>query len=70
MAAVGVREAMRDDGRSAKAIQERGRWASDIWQIYQRSLLVDQLDASRVMGSAAGVDMEAVCLGWSQPSRR
>jgi hypothetical protein len=66
--ATDLRIAVDDDAKSANALKERGRWASDVALIYQRSLLRTQLDASSAMGHAAGVDLEAVCLGWSQPT--
>ena len=66
--ATDLRVAIDDDAKSASALKERGRWASDVALIYQRSLLTTQLDASAAMGSAVGVDMEAVCLGWTQPA--
>ena len=35
-------------------------------QIYQRALLLTQLDASASIGAASGADLESVCLGWAQ----
>ena len=64
--ATDLRDAMGDDSASRAVIKQRGRWASDIAEIYQRAILRSQLDASAAIGMAAGVDLEAVCLGWSQ----
>jgi len=66
--ATDLREAIGDDAASMATIKQRGRWKSDIALIYQRALLRTQLDASGMMGRARGVDMEAICLGWSQPT--
>ena len=56
-------------GAAAQAhIKQRGRWASDIAQIYQRALMRDQLDASRAMAAALSRDIEAMLPGWVQPA--
>ena len=49
-------------------IKQRGRWNSDIADIYQRALLADQLDGSAAMGGAHGADLEGLLDGWSQPA--
>jgi len=54
--------------RSKDHIKRRGRWKTDIWEVYQRVLLGDQLDAAAGMASAHDEDMEAVCPGWVQPT--
>ena len=64
--ATDIREILGDS--SQEIIKQRGRWASDVAEIYQRALLRVQLDASGAMASAHGVDMEALCAGWSQPT--
>ena len=47
-------------------VKQRGRWSSDVAEIYQRPLLFDHLEASRMVGSTiANVDLEAVCEGWA-----
>ena len=61
-----LREVLGDGSMSI--VKQRGRWASDIAEIYQRALLLAQLDGSGAMASATGADMEAVCAGWSQPT--
>ena len=53
--------------RATAAIKARGRWWSDVYKLYRRALLGEQLDASRAVGDAEGADMEAVCAGWCQP---
>eukprot|EP00965_Chrysotila_dentata_P146351 4832833-Pleurochrysis_carterae.AAC.1 len=52
----------------AAAVQQRGRWASDIAQIYQRAVVDSQLRSSADVADAEGVDLEALCAGWSQPA--
>ena len=50
-------------------IKERGRWGSDVAQLYQRSLLQAQLDLSVGMGAAHTRDMEEMVKDWVQPAR-
>ena len=66
--ATDLREALGDDEKSSRLIERRGRWCSEIARVYQRGRLETQLAGSMAMGSAGGVDMESVCLGWVQPS--
>jgi hypothetical protein len=49
-------------------LKRRGRWASDIHEIYSRSSLTEQLDASARVGSTGGTDMERAFPGWVQPT--
>ena len=49
-------------------IKQRGRWCSDVAEIYQRSILRHQLAGSVRMGDARGADLEAVVRGWKQPA--
>eukprot|EP00965_Chrysotila_dentata_P092599 3055806-Pleurochrysis_carterae.AAC.1 len=53
---------------SAAAIQQPGRWGSDVAQIYQRAVVDGQLRTSAEMAESTGVDMEALCAGWVQPA--
>jgi len=57
-------------GETGKAlIKQRGRWASDVAEIYQRPLLHDHLEASAIIGdSTPNIDLEAICEGWAQPT--
>jgi hypothetical protein len=66
--ATDMRDAMGDS--SVHLIKQRGRWASDIAQVYQRALVRSHLEASVRMGSAdaASRDMEELVRGWSQPA--
>ena len=57
-----------------RLIKERGRWRSDIAEIYQRASASLHLHASATMADAAGLDLESFALGWrrdhwAQPSR-
>ena len=54
---------------SQDTIRKRGRWCSAIGEIYQRTLLVDQLAASLHVGSVVSDELEAACPGWAQPAR-
>ena len=49
-------------------IKERGRWGSDVAQLYQRGLLRVQLDVSAGMGDAHTRDMEEMVKDWVQPA--
>eukprot|EP00965_Chrysotila_dentata_P128403 4245733-Pleurochrysis_carterae.AAC.1 len=56
-------------GDASKAVvKQRGRWASDVAEVYQRALVDVQLDASAGMADSRGVDLEAMIDGWSQPA--
>eukprot|EP00965_Chrysotila_dentata_P092618 3056240-Pleurochrysis_carterae.AAC.1 len=64
--ATDLRDVLGDGG--AAAIQQRGRWASDVAQIYQRAVVDGQLRTSAEMAESRGMDMEALCAGWVQPA--
>jgi hypothetical protein len=66
----GATDARERSGEAGKdVVQRRGRWASDVAEVYQRELLGVQLDLSAAMGDAVGEDLEQLCLGWVQPAR-
>jgi hypothetical protein len=50
-------------------IKQRGRWGSDIAEIYQRALARQQLRGSASMGDATGADIESLIKGWRQRAR-
>ena len=54
--------------RGSEHIKRRGRWKSDVWQHYQRTLLGQQLEAAAGMREANDMDIEAMCPGWVQPA--
>ena len=56
------------DAAAAALIKERGRWASDIHQIYTKVLIRSVLDASAAVAGAASRDMEEMISGWVQPA--
>ena len=47
-------------------IRERGRWGSDVAQIYQRVSAAAHGAISREMGSSTGADLQSMLAGWSQ----
>ena len=49
-------------------IDERGRWESDIADIYRRASAQRHLDVSARMADSDGVDLEQLYRGWSQPA--
>ena len=63
-----LREQLGAEGNAT--IKARGRWDSDIHEIYERPLLRDQLQASALTGSASGAGLEDVVAGFAQPARR
>jgi hypothetical protein len=52
-----------------KVIRQRGRWASDVAQVYQRALAEVHLDASAGIGDVRGRELEALVQGWAQPAQ-
>jgi len=48
-------------------IKRRGRWASDVAEVYQRELVGTQLRLSAELGDACGEGLEELALGWAQP---
>ena len=56
-------------GEAGKAlVKRRGRWASDIAEIYQRELVGTQLELSARMGAAFDASLEEMVPGWVQPA--
>jgi hypothetical protein len=51
-----------------KVIRQRGRWSSDVAQVYQRALAGAHLDASAGIGDVRGRELEALVQGWAQPA--
>ena len=47
-------------------IRERGRWGSDVAQIYQRVSAAAHGEMSRVIGDSDGADLQSLLRGWSQ----
>ena len=54
---------------SENVIRERGRWHSDIHEIYQRCSATAHLSLSAALGDATGISLEALGDGWAQPGR-
>ena len=54
--------------QAERLIRQRGRWWSDIHQLYERALAEEHLTASAAVGSARGAELEALCEGWAQPA--
>lgn len=50
-----------------RIIWERGRWCSEIGQIYKRFSADEQAKASLALSAAEGVDLESLT-GWTQPA--
>ena len=55
--------------RGAAIVTARGRWLSDIAEIYQRDIATEQLEASSAMMRSEGVDTEALIRTYAQPTR-
>ena len=51
-------------------MKQRGRWDSDVANIYQRPLLADQLAASASVGGVQGSDLEQICISFAQRAVR
>ena len=54
----------------AQWLDERGRWDSDIGQIYAAPSAAAHGDISRRIGDAAGTDLQSMLRGWRQPAGR
>ena len=54
---------------SAHLVKQRGRWQSDVAEIYQRPLLASQLAASMWVRPGGSADLEFLCAGFSQATR-
>ena len=52
--------------QAERLIRERGRWASDVAQIYQRVSATAHGTASRTIGDSAGTDLQSMLGGWAQ----
>ena len=52
--------------QAERLIRERGRWASDVAQIYQRVSATAHGAASRAIGDSEGVDLQSMLGGWAQ----
>ena len=51
-----------------RMVRQRGRWWSDIHELYQRALASEHLQGSAAVGDATGAELEALCKGWAQPA--
>ena len=49
-------------------VKRRGRWDTDIAEVYQRELVGTQLELSARMGSSFDASLEEVVPGWVQPA--
>ena len=60
------------EGGEAGAVftRQRGRWASDLAEIYQRPLLGVQLRTAAAVGGARGAGLEELCAGFAQRAVR
>ena len=50
--------------QAERLIRERGRWASDVAQIYQRVLASSHGSMSRTIGDSEGIDLQSMLCGW------
>ena len=50
-------------------VKARGRWKSDIHEVYERASLGASLDASARAADVGGREVEAVFAAWVQPAR-
>ena len=55
--------------QATRMIKKRGRWYTDIQDIYERMSLAEHALASAAITEAGGVDLEQVLRGWVQPGR-
>ena len=55
--------------QATRMIKDRGRWYSDIFEIYERGSLEEHALASAAITEAGGIDLEQILTGWVQPGR-
>ena len=55
--------------QATRMIKERGRWHSDIYEIYERVSMQEHALASAAITEAGGIDLEQILVGWIQPGR-
>ena len=55
---------------AARVTKRRGRWFSEIFHIYQRSDVVEQLQSSAGLMDVTSVTLESLLPRWVQPARR
>ena len=55
--------------QATRMIKDRGRWYSDIFEIYERGSLQEHALASAAITEAGGIDLEQTLTGWVQPGR-
>ena len=55
--------------QATRMIKARGRWYSDIYEIYERGSLQEHALASAAITEAGGMDLEQILVGWIQPGR-
>lgn len=58
-----------DGGGSLMQVKSRGRWDSDIADIYTRDTVNQQLEAADAMDRANSVSIEELCQDWTQLAR-
>ena len=63
--AIDWRQQLGEDGAS-RVMKERGRWSSDVSEVYQRPLLTSHLAPSMLIGTGNGASIEDVCAGFAQ----
>lgn len=60
-----------EGGEAGAAVtRQRGRWASDVAEIYQRPLLGVQIRTAAAVGGARGAGLEELCAGFVQRAVR
>ena len=55
--------------QATRMIKQRGRWYSDIYEIYERVSMQEHALASAAITEAGGLDLEQILVGWIQPGR-
>jgi hypothetical protein len=55
-------------GSQSDRFKERGRWESDVAQIYHSVSTSEHGEMSRLIGDADGRDLQSLLRGWSQPA--
>ena len=54
--------------RAKAIIKRRGRWETDVHELYEQPLVEEQLTASAMVGAADGAGLEDICQGFAAPA--
>ena len=54
------------DGAARRVLRTRGRWRSDLYELYARSGIEESLEASAGVGGVSTRDLESIFAGYTE----